>query len=224
VTKALRSQCAAFDEVVFAPPPDDVLSQIPQGHLRHVNVEVTLISGQSMPKMDVLGKCDAFCKLSFDKQFFESEVIKKSYEPGMCLHTHARCTCLCAWPSLLQHDARVPFLLCSHQPVWNQAFTFSAVVRPSSTNVPDLDIQLFDFDSATAADEIGVATVAGASILKCCRAPSGWTSQGDVVVKKDDEVVTGKDGGPTRHVEVNARLDFRFLGVCRHLMRGAGIK
>ena len=90
--------------------------------------------------------------------------------------------------------------------MWNQAFTFSAVVRPSSTIVPDLDIQLFDFDSATAADEIGVASVAGASILKFCWAPSGWTSQGDVVVQKDGDVVTGKDGGPTRHVEVNVHV------------------
>lgn len=169
VSKILREQCRAFETEMLADPPKGISSQIPQGFVRHVTFEVTLQSGRSMPKMDVLGKCDAFCRLSFDKQFFESEVIKRSYEPN-----------------------------------WNQKFKFSTIVRRSHSarDVPELYLELFDYDSATASDLIGVARVKGESMLNFCTAPSGWTSQGDVVVEKDGEAVIGKDEGRTRHVVV----------------------
>ena len=90
----------------------------------------------------------------------------------------------------------------TYTPTWNQAFKFTYTLRPSAKAAPELDVRLFDFDSATAADEIGGASVSGQSMLRFFLAPNGWASEGEVFVFNDGSPVMGKDDEQTRQVGV----------------------
>ena len=135
----------------------------------------------------MLGKCDPFCRLSFDNQIYESDYKKRTYEPE-----------------------------------WQQTFKFTYLLRPSAKAIPEFNVRLFDYDSATAADEIGVASLSGENMLQFALAPNGWASEGEVVVFNDGSPVMGKDGEQTRQVGVTMSMLTRFSAwacTCMHARR-----
>lgn len=52
------------------------------GMIRHVTLGITVFNAAHLPKMDSLGKCDAFCTLEWaDGERFETKHQMKTYEP-----------------------------------------------------------------------------------------------------------------------------------------------
>lgn len=61
-------------------PPERAV-QVAAGRIRHVTLEVTVENAAHLPRMDSLGKCDAFCRLQWTGAAVQTQHILKSYEP-----------------------------------------------------------------------------------------------------------------------------------------------
>jgi Ca2+-dependent lipid-binding protein len=62
--------------------PPEHTQPVAAGMIRRVTLEITVFDAAHLPKMDQLGKCDAFCTLQWaDGERFETKTIPKTYEP-----------------------------------------------------------------------------------------------------------------------------------------------
>lgn len=55
---------------------------VEEGMIRTVTLEVGVLRGSHMPKMDNMGgTCDAFCRLEYSSEVMETKPDKRTYEP-----------------------------------------------------------------------------------------------------------------------------------------------
>lgn len=115
-------------------PPSAVVP-VAEEMIRQVTLVVTVKNGAHMPKMDTIGKCDAYCALEWAQQTHETEPHLKTYMPE-----------------------------------WNKTFPFKPCeVRAVPAPVGEFALRVFDFDSVTDSELIGVAFVSAEDMAKVSR-------------------------------------------------------
>jgi hypothetical protein len=108
------------------------------GCVVHRELEVIIISGEHMPKMDLIGSCDAYCSLHYAGQHYKTTVQSNTYSPNWAEESFAFNVALKAQNSSSRTPREVVYSLSSSQ---------------------DLVIHVFDYDLVGKDDKVGDALI-----------------------------------------------------------------
>jgi len=108
-------------------------------------LEVTVVSGAHLPKMDVIGKCDAFCILQYAGHRRETSVQSNTYSP--------------IWDEMFTFGLPAPM----------HADSSSELVSASD----HLTLHVWDHDTLSSNEKVGDAVVSGQRLCEIARMDSG---------------------------------------------------
>lgn len=90
-------------------------------------VDVTVVSCQDLPKMDIFGKCDGIVRISANSMEFETNVVRRDYNPKFDYH--------CPNPFILSCSDRIAFTVGDHDLIGDNP-KFNPISNAARPNFP----------------------------------------------------------------------------------------